>query len=156
MGILLYSLSNPELKSTADPRRSHWKLRLSKPLILCVDDEELGLRVRKMVLESAGYRVLTGIDGAAGLSIFANEPVSAVVLDYYMPGMNGGEVAAEMRRLRPDVPIILLSAYINLPAEVIRLVDCTIVKGDGPEMLLTKVQEMLPRDAGSIDGEVRG
>jgi CheY-like chemotaxis protein len=125
-------------------------------LILCIDDEELGLRVRKLVLERAGYRVLTGIDGPTGLGLFASEPVSAVVLDYYMPGMNGGEVAAEMRRLRPEVPIILLSAYINLPPEVIEMVDCTILKGDGPEILLTKVRDVLPQCAGSIDEEVIG
>lgn len=130
--------------------------RLPKPLILCIDDEELGLRVRKLVLERAGYRVLTGIDGTAGLSLFASELVSAVVLDYYMPGMNGGEVAAEMRRLRPEVPIILLSAYIDLPPEVIQMVDWTILKGDGPEILLTKVREVLPQRAGSTDEEVLG
>lgn len=129
---------------------------MPKPLILCIDDEELGLRVRKMVLESAGYQVVTGIDGPTGLSVFASEPVSAVVLDYYMPGMSGGEVAAEMRRLRPEVPIILLSAYINLPPEVIRMVDCTIVKGDGPETLLTKVRDVLQSDADSIGEEVLG
>jgi CheY-like chemotaxis protein len=129
---------------------------LAKPLILCIDDEELGLRVRKIVLERAGYCVATGIDGPTGLSVFASEPVSAVVLDYYMPGMNGGEVAAEMRRLRPEVPIILLSAYINLPPEVISMVDCTILKGDGPEALLAKVREMVSHETGSIDEGVLG
>lgn len=126
---------------------------LPKPLILCIDDEELGLRVRKIVLERAGYRVVTGVDGCAGLSLFATEPVGVVVLDYFMPGMNGGEVAAEMRRLRPEVPIVLLSAYINLPQEVVRMVDCTILKGDGPEALLAKIGEMLPLPTGSIEPE---
>lgn len=117
---------------------------MPKPLILCIDDEQVGLRIRGIVLERAGYRVATAIDGPTGLSIFANEPVSAVVLDYFMPGMNGGEVAAELRRLRSEVPIILLSAYINLPPEVLRIVDCTILKGDGPEALLARVREVLP------------
>jgi CheY-like chemotaxis protein len=118
--------------------------RVSKPLILCIDDEELGLRVRGIVLERAGYRVLTATDGATGLEIFGREQVEGVVLDYFMPGMNGSEVATELRRLRPEVPIILLSAYINLPAEVLRMVDWTILKGDGPEVLLAKVRELLP------------
>ena len=125
-------------------------------MILCIDDEKLGLQVRKMVLESAGYEVVTGIDGPTGLSVFAAEPVTAVVLDYYMPGMNGGEVAAEMRRLRPAVPIILLSAYVNLPPEVIRMVDCTIIKGDEPENLLTRVRDVLQPDADSIGEEDLG
>jgi CheY-like chemotaxis protein len=124
---------------------------VSKPLILCIDDEELGLQIRKIVLEREGYRVLTALDGPKGLSVFSSEPVDAVVLDYFMPAMNGGEVAAEMRRLKPEVPIILLSAYINLPLEVIRTVDSTILKGDGPSVLLAKVREVLPST-----GEVLG
>ena len=63
------------------------------PLILCVDDEVVGLRVRKILLERAGYRVLTAEDGRSGIDLFASEPVDAVVLDYAMPGMHGGEVA---------------------------------------------------------------
>lgn len=125
---------------------------MPKPLILCIDDEELGLRIRGIVLERSGYRVLTALDGATGLSMFAREPVEAVILDYFMPGMNGGEVAVELRRLRPEVPILLLSAYINLPAEVVAMVDCTILKGDGPEVLLAKVREALRPDS-TIAGE---
>lgn len=112
-------------------------------LILCIDDEALGLQIRKVVLERAGYRVLTALDGKSGLSLFSKHPVDAVILDYYMPGMNGGEVASEMRRTRAEVPILLLSAYVDLPAEVIQSVDFTLMKGDRPETLMEKVQEML-------------
>jgi CheY-like chemotaxis protein len=115
-----------------------------KPLILCIDDEDVGLQIRRIVLERQGYRVLTAADGEAGLRVFADERVDVVVLDYFMPGMNGGEVAAEMRRLRPEIPIILLSAYINLPPSVTQTVDCTILKGDGPSTLLASVSGMLP------------
>jgi CheY-like chemotaxis protein len=113
------------------------------PLILCIDDEALGLQIRKVVLERAGYRVLTALDGASGLNLFGEHPVDAVILDYYMPGMNGGEVAAEMRRTRADIPILLLSAYINLPIDVVKSVDFTLLKGDPPETLMEKVREML-------------
>ncbi len=89
-------------------------------LILCVDDELVGLKVRKILLERAGYRVLTAMDGPSGLAVFENEPIEAVVLDYSMPGMHGGEVAGRMRQIKPRVPILLLSAYIGLPAEVTR------------------------------------
>lgn len=121
---------------------------MPRPLILCIDDEELGLRVRKIVLERAGYRVATAIDGPLGLSIFAQERVDLVVLDYSMPSMDGGAVAQEMRRLRPEVPIILLSAYINLPPEVVRMVDCTMLKGDGPGVLLRTIKDLLPEQVG--------
>lgn len=127
---------------------------MPKPLILCIDDEALGLQIRKTVLERAGYRVITAMDGPTGLSIFAKEYVDAVVLDYAMPAMNGIEVAVEMRRLRREVPILLLSAYVNLPPEAIGVVDLTILKGDGPDILLAKVREVLPPQPDSIVGEV--
>ena len=112
-------------------------------LVLCVDDELVGLRVRKILLERAGYRVLTALDGAAGLDIFANEPVEAVILDYSMPGMHGGDVAARMRQVKPKVPILLLSAYIGLPAEVTSLVDLYMTTGEGAPILLKKLGSLL-------------
>jgi CheY-like chemotaxis protein len=117
------------------------------PTILCIDDEALGLQIRKAVLERAGYHVLTAIDGAAGLALFRKESVDGVVLDYYMPEMDGGTVAETMRRERPGIPIMLLSAYINLPTEVVRLADITLLKGEGPLELLEKLRLML-RSAG--------
>jgi CheY-like chemotaxis protein len=113
------------------------------PLVLCVDDELVGLRVRKILLERAGYRVLTALNGAAGLEIFASEPVQAVVLDYSMPGMHGGEVASRMRQAKPNIPILLLSAYIGLPAEVTSLVDLYMTKGEGAPVLLKKLGSLL-------------
>jgi CheY-like chemotaxis protein len=112
-------------------------------LILCVDDELIGLRVRKVLLERAGYRVLTAQDGDAGLRIFEAEPVEAVVLDYSMPGMHGGEVAGRMRQIKPKIPILLLSAYLGLPQEVTRLVNLYMTKGEGAPVLLQKLETLL-------------
>jgi CheY-like chemotaxis protein len=112
-------------------------------LILCVDDELVGLRVRKLLLERAGYRVLTAVDGSTGLELFKSEPVEAVVLDYAMPGMHGGEVASQMRRAKPNIPILLLSAYMGLPAEVTSVVNLYMTKGEGPPALLQKLDSLL-------------
>ena len=114
-------------------------------LVLCVDDERVGLTVRQLLLERAGYRVLTAIDGQSGLDLFEREPVQAVVLDYSMPGMHGGEVALRMRAAKPSVPILMLSAYISLPAEVTALVDLAMTKGEGTEAFLDRLQGMLDR-----------
>jgi CheY-like chemotaxis protein len=111
--------------------------------ILCIDDEALGLRVRKMVLEKAGYKVFIAIGGSQGLSLFGSEAVDAVVLDYSMPGMDGAAVAAAMRRSRPEVPIMLLSAYMTLPEKAAGLVDMFVTKGRGPETLLQDVAKLL-------------
>jgi len=112
-------------------------------LILCVDDELVGLRVRKILLERAGYHVLTAMDGNAGLVLFENEPIEAVVLDYSMPGMHGGEVARRMRQIKPRIPILLLSAYMGLPCEVTSLVDLYMTKGEGAPVLLQKLESLL-------------
>ena len=112
-------------------------------LILCVDDEVVGLHVRRILLERAGYTVLTAQDGLSGIQIFASEPVDAVVLDYSMPGMHGGEVARQMRQKKPDVPILLLSAYVGLPDEVSSLVDIYMTKGEGAPALLDKLGNLL-------------
>jgi CheY-like chemotaxis protein len=118
-------------------------------LILCVDDEAVGLRVRKILLERAGYRVLTAQDGQSGIKIFSTHPVDAVVLDYAMPGMHGGEVAKKMRQTKPKVPILLLSAFVGLPEEVSRLVDIYMTKGEGAPALLTKLGNLLAPPAAS-------
>lgn len=116
-----------------------------KKTLLCVDDEAVGLKVRKIILERQGYKVLTASEGAEGLNVFADHHVDAVVLDYYMPGMNGGDVAAAMKNTKPRVPIILLSAYVTLPQEVVDSVDAFIVKGDSPEILLGKIAELMDK-----------
>jgi CheY-like chemotaxis protein len=114
-------------------------------LVLCVDDEKVGLQVRRMLLERSGYRVLAAPDGKTALDLFDLHPVDAVVLDYSMPGMHGGDVAAHMRQRKPTVPILLLSAYIGLPAETTRLVDVYMTKGEGAPALLAKLQSILPQ-----------
>jgi CheY-like chemotaxis protein len=118
-------------------------------LVLCVDDEVVGLRVRKILLERAGYQVLTAADGYSGLELFATHPVDAVVLDYSMPGMHGGEVARKMRQAKPDIPILLLSAYVDLPAEVSSLVDVYMTKGEGAPALLQNLDSLLSVPAAS-------
>ena len=112
-------------------------------LVLCVDDEAVGLGIRKILLERAGHQVLTAADGASGLKLFAAHPVDAVVLDYAMPGMHGGQVAQKMRQAKPKVPILLLSAYVDLPPEVTSLADVYMTKGEGAPALLDKLDNLL-------------
>lgn len=122
------------------------------PTILCIDDEALGLQIRRTVLEHAGYRVLIAEDGPTGLTLFRENSIDGVVLDYYMPDMDGGAVAETMRRERPGVPIMLLSAYINLPPETVALVDVTLLKGEGPLELLEKLRRMLQTERAAALG----
>lgn len=100
-----------------------------------------------MLLERAGYRVLTAKNGSIGLELFEREPVEAVVLDYSMPGLTGAEVATRMRVVKPQIPILLLSAYVDLPQDVRGIVDVYMTKGEGAPVLLDKLSKILPDSA---------
>jgi response regulator RpfG family c-di-GMP phosphodiesterase len=112
-------------------------------MILCIDDEPLGLQVRKLLLQYQGYEVLTAKNGIDGLQLFVANPVHAVVLDYSMPGMTGDQIATEMKRLKPTVKILLLSAYVDLPEEALKFVDKRVVKGVAPTTFLEELQKLL-------------
>jgi CheY-like chemotaxis protein len=120
-----------------------WMRALLPKTVLCVDDEKIGLRVRRIMLESHGFKVLTASSGEQGLEVFDQNDIDLVVLDYYMPDLNGGQVAAEMRRRRPGVPIIFLSAYFSLPAADLELANAFITKGDPPDVLIDKIAQLV-------------
>ncbi len=63
------------------------------PAILCIDDEPDAIKIRKLLLESEGYRVFGATTGEEGLRLFQQHKIDAVVVDYRMSGMNGLAVA---------------------------------------------------------------
>lgn len=111
--------------------------------ILCVDDEGVGLSIRKMLLESRGYEVFTAESGPDALVLLSSETIDIVILDYLMPGMNGDVVAQKIKDLRDDLPIIMLSAYIDLPDEALAAVDRSLTKGEPTIVLLEAIQDLL-------------
>jgi len=117
-----------------------------KATILCIDDEEPGRMLRKLLLESAGYDVLTAPSGREGLQLFRSQSVDAVIVDYWMADMNGLAVAKELRRLNRNTPIIVLSAYVPILDEAVGLADLWVRKGEeNPEFLLAKLRELLDK-----------
>ena len=112
--------------------------------ILCVDDEENQLILRKLVLERAGFRVFTANSAARAIELFRSEAIDLVIVDYYMPGMNGLTLARELRQMK-SVPIVVLSAFAELPGETIGTADIWISKGISSDELLTKLKELLPK-----------
>ena len=111
--------------------------------ILCVDDEATGLQVRRMLLESQGYAVITAENGSAALEVLSTQNLDLVVLDYAMPGMDGDLVAQKMKEIRPDLPIIMLSAYVDLPQQTLALVERSLTKGESPGILLDSIAQLL-------------
>ena len=115
--------------------------------LLCVDDEPTVLAVRKMLLESVGYKVLLAQSGAEGLKILQSERIQTVILDYKMPQMNGDEVARLIRATHPDMPIIMLSAFVDLSSEQLKDVDAYVTKGESPDVLLRTIERVQPKRA---------
>ena len=119
-------------------------------MILCVDDDPIGLNIRRMFLESQGHHVLTATSGREGLELFAANPVKAVVLDYMMPEMNGGEVASRMKQLKPEVKILLYSAYVDLPAEAVEVVGNGLDRAGRDAQVLVEGRDL------ALDGAAAG
>jgi CheY-like chemotaxis protein len=117
--------------------------------VLCVDDNAVAVSGWSLYLQQKGYAVLSARAAEEGLQVFATQPVSAVILDYAMPELDGTAVATLMKRMKPQVPIILFTGVSDLPADVLATVDGFMVKGKPPSEML----EMLDRVLGI---EVKG
>ncbi|MEW6520305.1 MAG: ATP-binding protein [Thermodesulfobacteriota bacterium] len=87
--------------------------------ILFVDDEEMIADMGRNMLTRLGYSVTTRVNGFAALETFSNSPdrFDLVITDQTMPGMTGAELAGEMLRLRPAIPIILCTGYSSIISE---------------------------------------
>ena len=113
------------------------------PAVLCIDDNVLGLAIRKAILESRDFHVFTAENGPAGLELVDRERIDLVVLDYHMPGMDGGKVARELRSRHPEIPILLFSGFLaQVPESLLCSVDGCVSKGSTPETLVKEVQRI--------------
>lgn len=115
-----------------------------RPALLYVDDKPERLELLKALLETRGYQVITALNGPDGLRSFLTHKIKLAILDYYMPSMDGGAVALQMRQLRSDVPIIIFSGALTLPDRVMAAIDGFINTSEEPEVLLAKIAELVP------------
>ena len=111
-------------------------------VVLCIDDNQDVLECEKTFLESFGYTVLTAPSGSRGLELASLQSIDVVIVDYFMPEMNGQEVAIEMRRLMPQAPIIMLSAARDIPEQVLKSVDAFVPKDRLASQLLSTIAQL--------------
>lgn len=112
------------------------------PTILCVDDAEIALRIRKLLLTIAGYEAMTASSGEEGLEIFKRDEVDLVIADHFLSDKTGTEIAREMKNIKPHVPILIVSAAAETP-EGIECADAFLSKGESPEVLLETIARLL-------------
>ena len=110
--------------------------------ILCIDDDSDALSYHKALLERRGYDVLIAASAREGLRLAAVCPIAAVVVDYHMPEMNGHEVATEIKRIRPRVPIVMVSSDNAIPELVLDAVDAFVPKDEAHILLLPLIDQI--------------
>jgi PAS domain S-box-containing protein len=110
--------------------------------ILCIDDEPAALRLRAQILERAGHSVVTATTGDEALKRFQADQFELVVSDHVLGRGTGTELASDMRRLKPEVPILILSGTSEIPQDIGHA-DAFLSKLEGPKVFLEKVSQLL-------------
>ena len=119
-----------------------------KKTILCVDDNEQSLSVRKFLLETRGYRVLSASSAHDALELFRNGGIDLVVSDLLMPQMDGNEMVRRMKSLSPEVPMMLVSGTVKA-FERANAADAFLPKGAcSPVEMLERIRVMIARKRG--------
>jgi CheY-like chemotaxis protein len=115
------------------------------PTILIVDDTLIVRTMLRRWLETAGYQVDDAADGYEALSRLTHgAPVDVIVTDLRMPRMGGRELAAEVKALHLDTPMLFISGYdahisgADIPGPV-------LAKPFMAEQLVARVRQLLPR-----------
>lgn len=122
-------------------------LHRHRRIILCVDDDPVVLYLQKVLLEAAGFQVLTAADSSGALLAFAAGTPDAVVLDYAMPGCSGAVLAARMRRIDDKIPVILNSGAATVTPADAALFDEVLPKGLAASQLVRVLHTLVPPSA---------
>lgn len=124
-----------------------------KKVILCIDDNEQSLSIRKFMLETRGYRVLPATSAREAIELFQQAgTVDLVLTDLVMPEMDGAELIRVLKELAPEIPMILISGKVKMyekgtradlflpkgsypPAELLERIRLLLVKKRGPKKI---------------------
>lgn len=121
-----------------------------KRTILCVDDNEQSLSIRKVLLETRGYRVVACTSGEEAIQRFREGGIDLVLSDLVMPGVDGSHVVEQVKAMSPETPAILLSGKVRIydrdthadvflpkgmyaPAELLERIRLLLVRKRGPK-----------------------
>jgi two-component system, OmpR family, response regulator CpxR len=121
-----------------------------KRTILCVDDNEQSLSIRKVLLETRGYRVIACTKGEDALDIFRKGGIDLVLTDLIMPGYDGTKLIEQIKAISPQTPAILLSGKVRIydrdtqadvflpkgmyaPAELLERIRLLLIRKRGPK-----------------------
>jgi two-component system, OmpR family, response regulator CpxR len=132
-----------------------------KRTILCVDDNEQLLSIRKVMLETRGYRVLAFSDAQQALDRFSQGGVDLVLTDLVMPGIDGSKLIERVKGRSPETPVILLSGKVKVyehesgadvflskgmyaPADLLERIRLLLIRKRGPKRSHPRVPGQTP------------
>ena len=121
---------------------------IGKKRILVVDDKPMVSDALKMLLEFDGYEVQIAQDGYEALSLFEPEKFALIFTDFEMPGMNGHELASNIKARAPRQPIIMVTAYGGElhQSEFLPQIDLVIGKPWTLDLIRRAISKVLPVD----------
>jgi response regulator RpfG family c-di-GMP phosphodiesterase len=107
----------------------------SNNTLLCIhrDPSQLSL------LQENGYELVTAARGSEGLRLLMTRPVDAIVLEHHLGLLDGAVVAAEIKKVKPQIPIVMLADDLELPEGTLKSVDALVTRSDGPHFLWATV-----------------
>jgi CheY-like chemotaxis protein len=116
------------------------------PTVLCVDDRADNLLIRKLMLEQFGCKVVAVNDARSCVSALNENHVDIVLIDYHLAEeTNGEDLARQIRKDRPALPLIMLSGDPKIPDSARASVDAVLIKGSGsPRDLLDLIEDLVP------------
>jgi CheY-like chemotaxis protein len=123
--------------------------------VLCVDDAEPALSLRALILENKGYTVTTSDNALHVAETFESGKFDLAVLDYEMPVMNGGQLAARLKTASPELKVILYTGASYVAKHELSFIDAMVHKSDGIEELLAKIEILLPHQPNANSGLLR-
>jgi CheY-like chemotaxis protein len=107
--------------------------------LLCIHRDPAQLSL----LRENGCELVTATNGSEGLRLLMTHPVDAIVLEYYLGLLDGAVVAAEIKKVKPHLPIVMLADHLELPDGALNSVDALVTKADGAHFLWTTLDFVL-------------
>ncbi len=104
-----------------------------------------------------GFSLITATHGSQGLRLLVSKPVDAVILEYHLGLLDGVAVADEIKKVRPQLPIVMFAENLQLPDGALKSVDALVTNCDGPRFLLEAIHTLLQaKDRQDLDAGSAG
>ena len=107
--------------------------------LLCIHRDPAQLSL----LRENGYDLVTATNGSEGLRLLMSRPVDAIVLKYHLGLLDGAGIAAEIKKVMPQLPIVMLAEHLELPEGALKCVDALVTKSDGAHFLWATIRFVL-------------